>query len=76
MNFNMKILFSIITSHLLIKQQNGQYNIVRINPLQQLSESLKTHHEKECEDSVMSLQCPEGTKVRISLLVFLIKCIF
>ena len=38
-------------------------NIERVNPFKQLSETLKTHHEEECEGAFMSLQCPEGTKV-------------
>ena len=49
--------------HLFTQETNSQYNIIRVNPFKQLSETLKTHHEEECEGAVMSLQCPEGTKV-------------
>ena len=44
---------------------NSQYNIIRINPLKKLSESLTTHHEEQHEGEYMSLQCPPGTKVVI-----------
>ena len=46
---------------------NSQYNIIRINPLKKLSESLTTHHEEQHEGEYMSLQCPPGTKVVICL---------
>ena len=46
---------------------NSQYNIIRINPLKKLSESLTTHHEEQQDGEYMSLQCPEGTKVVICL---------
>ena len=46
-----------------------QYNIIRVNPFKQLSETLKTHHEEKCQGEVISLQCPEGTKVGIRWLL-------
>ena len=65
MELFLKNILTIITSYLLLMEQvEAQYNIVRINPFKEISETLKTHHEEECEGNVMSLQCPEGTKVR------------
>ena len=52
------------------QESNSQYNIIRVNPFKQLSETLKTHHEEECEGEVMSLQCPEGTKVQCQKVMF------
>jgi hypothetical protein len=53
----------VIAIQLFTQESYCQYNIIRVNPFKQLSETLKTHHEEECEGDVMSLQCPEGTKV-------------
>ena len=60
----MKTTISLVLAiQLFTQESNSQYNIIRVNPFKQLSETLKTHHEEECEGAVMSLQCPEGTKV-------------
>ena len=53
----------VLAIQLCTQESNSQYNVIRVNPFKQLSETLKTHHEEECEGAVMSLQCPEGTKV-------------
>ena len=53
----------VLAIQLFTQESKSQYNIIRVNPFKQLSETLKTHHEEECEGAVMSLQCPDGTKV-------------
>ena len=53
----------VLAMQLFTQQSNCQYNIIRVNPSKQLSETLQTHSEEECEGGVMSLQCPEGTNV-------------
>ena len=40
-----------------------QFNIQRENPFKQLSKSLQTFHVEECDGDVVSLICPQGTKV-------------
>ena len=52
-----------IISVLLFSSVNSQYNIIRINPFKQLSETLKAHTVQESDRGAMSLNCPEGTKV-------------
>ena len=42
-----------------------QLNIRRENPFKQLSESLQTFQVEECDGGVVSLICPQGTKVVI-----------
>ena len=42
----------------------SQYNIKRINPFKELSFSLRIHHIEGWDGGNISLQCPEGTKVR------------
>ena len=64
MLLDIKSIFLFLTTQLFIEISNTQYNIVRINPFKKLSETLKTLREEECEGSVVSLQCPEDTKVR------------
>ena len=61
---DIKTIFLFLTTQLFIEISNTQYNIVRRNPFKQLSQTLKTLREEECEGSVISLQCPEDTKVR------------
>ena len=48
----------------MICRVKSQYRIVRVNPLKELTTNLKTHEVRECEGGAMSLQCPEGSKVR------------
>ena len=55
---------TIIWTVLLICRVKSQYRIARVNPLKELATNLKTHEVRECEGGAMSLQCPEGSKVR------------
>ena len=46
------------------KESVCQYNIMRVNPVRQMLETLKTFNEEECEGGVMSMQFPEVMKER------------
>ena len=48
---------------LILEIVGTQFNIQRENPFKQLSQSLQTFHVEECDGAVVSLTCPQGTKV-------------
>ena len=54
---------------LYISTQNCQYNVIRTNPFQYLTGTLKTFQGEGCDGGVLGLSCPEGTKVRNFLLL-------
>ena len=55
--------YRIISLLMLLSSCTTQYNILRVNPFEQLSTTLKTHQVEECDGATISLNCPQGTKV-------------
>ena len=48
---------------LILEIVGTQFNIQRENPFKQLSQSLQNFHIVEYDGAVVSLICPQGTKV-------------
>ena len=48
---------------LYISTQNCQYNVIRTNPFQHITGTLKTFQGEGCDGGVLGLSCPDGTKV-------------
>ena len=46
-----------------IANQNCQYNVVRTNPFERLTTTLKTFQAEGCDGGVLGITCPQGTKV-------------
>ena len=46
-----------------VANQNCQYNVVRTNPFERLTTTLKTFQAEGCDGGVLGITCPERTKV-------------
>ncbi|TRY67048.1 hypothetical protein TCAL_07819 [Tigriopus californicus] len=47
-----------------------QYKVQRQDPFALLSATLQTYQEASCDNQVLSLECPSGTKISIQLVQY------
>ena len=49
---------------------SGQYSVKRSDPFALLSATLQTYQEAACDNQVLSMECPRGTKISIELVQY------
>lgn len=53
-----------------VRPVSGQYSVKRSDPFALLSATLQTYQEAACDNQVLSMECPKGTKISIELVQY------